>query len=431
MPVRLALFNPSTYPRRGNVTVDWETIRGRVPIKPEELVIRDDAGRRLPCQLDPGPFDLDPANPKTLSFTLAGELRSVGRDDYDPAYPAAHVTLDRLHPGDPEVPAMVRTEASDVWDGDRVRGVKLRNGLLEVWILIVPAPYLAAENWFSGAATSVVVANQKGSREALDSYPHYHHANEKRVLQVDRLWLPCPAWGPASRCEVSLFNRPYDVVSRSDGPVRATVTLKSSPFEYSYSSRSSNREEKLTCRLFRVLSLYAGAEHVMDELFVRGSPDGNQLEDPANALTFAARYFSYMRVAGGLRVSRFADVPDWFAITSRSLAPERILHCYGFATDAHTGPVEHPSPRYPLSGEAGNTLHWSLRPCKTARCLHLFTFYDAEGWPWPPEVPDISAAMAAMEDLAVAAQRESESRAGRAWYEHVYKPLRAQLADNA
>jgi hypothetical protein len=96
MPVRLALFNPSQYPRRGHVTVDWETIRDRVPIKPEELVIRDDAGRRLPCQLDPDPFDPDPANPKTLSFTLADELRSVGRDDYDPAYPAAHVTLDRL-----------------------------------------------------------------------------------------------------------------------------------------------------------------------------------------------------------------------------------------------------------------------------------------------------------------------------------------------
>lgn len=33
---------------------------------------------------------------------------------YDPAYPAAHVTLDRLHPGDPELPAIVRTEASDL-----------------------------------------------------------------------------------------------------------------------------------------------------------------------------------------------------------------------------------------------------------------------------------------------------------------------------
>jgi hypothetical protein len=423
MPVKLALFNPSPYARRGHVTVDWAQIRDKVPIEPEELVIRDDAGRRLPCQVDP--------DPATLSFTLAGELRSVGRDDYDPAYPAAHVTLDRLHPGDPEVPATPRPEASGVSDANgQLIGVKLGNGLLDVWILTVPAPYIAAESWFSGAAASVVVATRKGNREVLDSFDHLHHAKEKRALQVDRLWLPCPAWSASSRCEISLFDRSYQQISRSDGPVRATVTLASSPFEYSYSSRGSKREEKLTCRLFRVLSLYAGAEHVMDELFVRGSPDGNQLDDPDNALTFAARYFSYMRIPGGLKVSRFADVPDWFAITSRRLAPEKRLHCYGFATDAHTGPVEHPSFRYPLAEEAANTLHWSLRPTKAARSLHLFTFYDAEEWQFP-EVSDIFAAMAAMEELAVAAQRESESRAGKAWYEYVYKRLRATWAENA
>jgi hypothetical protein len=417
MLAKLRLFNPSPYARAGHVTIDWQEICDHPPTNPELLVVRDQAERRLPCQYDP----VFPGRAK-LSFTLADALPVVGADGYDYACPVASATVESGTAGEWQEPATPRPEAFKVDKEGKLHGVKLRNGLVEIYVNLTAAPWEPQRCWFSGAATSIVLTRGQKHHELLDTNP-WEHAAEKRILHLDRLWLPCPAWSWGDRHHISLFDSPYEVFAVSGGPVRGSVTLASNPFDYPYTELGRKEVQKLTCRLFRVLSLYREANHVIEELFVRGSRDGDPAGKEAVDLTFAAHYFSYLRMNGGLRISRFKGIPDWFAITSGRLAVAQKFHCYGFATDVHTGHVTHPSPNYPRGDEAENTVSWELLPAKSAKCLHLFSFCHVEDWPWPEE-GDFFASEAA---LAKKARREGESRAGRAWYEHIYKPLKATL----
>jgi hypothetical protein len=420
MSFELRLYNPSDYWRTGHLTIDWEVLAEKTRLDPGKLVVLDSAKNILLHQIDP----VFPGKAK-LSFTLAEQLLPAGRDDYAYDSPSSCATLKTGKPGaqrdsgEPR-PQVIEGEKDEV---GRLKGVKLRNEILDVWINLVPAPWGDERSWFAGAVTSVVMKNGPCSHEALDAFDWLYHDPEKRILQVDRLRLPCAAWDSGDFQEVAVFDQPYELIAQSAGPVRATVTLASTPFYYIYTSLGNPTRQKLICRLFRVLSLYAGTDQIQEELFVRGSPDGDLTGKQAVDLTFVASYFSYLRMQGGLRISRFKTIPDWFAVTSGHLAIAQKFHGYGFATDVHASPVEYPLAGYPVPDAAENAFSWSLYPCKAAKCLHRFTFWHPEDWRWSDGVHFWDDE----EGLAEVAQHEMESRVGKAWYDSLYKPLYAAL----
>ncbi len=416
MPFELRVYNPSDYWRTGHVTVEWEPIRKKTGIDPRSLVLRDQSGNFLPHQIDP--IDPDRQELAGLSFTLATPL-PPGRDDYDAHHPADRLILES---GDP---SMQRAAGPDVvlgreGPGGRFEGLKLLNDRIAVWINLVPAPWGNGRNWFAGSATTVELGKKDERKEVLDAHTWLFHDPEKRAMQLDRLRLSCPAWDPTTCQEFTLFDRPYSLVHHCRGPVRATVTLASDPFDYLFTDLRSKAPSKLVCRLFRVLSLYAGADYVVEELYVRGGPDGRGSREAVD-LSFTAHYFSYLRMRGGLRISRFEHIPDWFAVTSGKLAVEQKFHGYGFATDVHASPVASPSPGFPTSEGSENTFSWESFPCRRAKCLHLFMFAFPGEWPEGRDFWEVE------QEKARIAQRECESRTGRAWYEVIYKPLIARI----
>jgi hypothetical protein len=174
----------------------------------------------------------------------------------------------------------------------------------------------------------------------------------------------------------------------------------------------------LSCRLYRVISLYRDADYLIEDLFVKGFPGKDADPDNYINLEFTAHYFSYMRFLK-IHVSRFENVPDWFA----ALHPQRRFNGYGFATDVHTRAVVTPHPYFPDPQRKPYTISWQLFPCRAARCLHLFArFHPNDEVLLPGE-----SLFAAEQRKNQEAIRYFEDQTGRAWYEHIYKPLTARL----
>lgn len=398
----LNIFNPSPYERGGHVTIPWAPIASACDIEPEDLVIRDGENDVL-AQID----RIDPEDPgrDELSFLVERRL-DPGFEDYRRERPSARYALERgersgEHRSDP-----------DLIEGKG--GIKLRNSRLDVWFNLGAAPSeLPESRWYGGAATSIVLDGV----EMLDAFHWFSNESEKRALQIDWVELPCPAWDARPAERFSLFNQDYEVVAEGIGPVRSFFTLRSAPFDYEYIEKPGGGSRRYVCRLYRALSLYSGADYLVEDLFVKGEPEEGIDKSPVE-LTFRAGYFCYLRWSGGLVVSRFEHIPDWFGVSSRTCDFLR----YGFATDVHASPVTSPVPGYPSHENARNTLSWSLRWSKRARCVHSFgrRYEDFSG--------ALTGGILSFEqERAQEAIRECESNAGVRWYELIYKPLFAAV----
>lgn len=390
MSFRLPVFNPSHYERQGYVAVPWQLIHEQIKIAPEELAVRDSSGFQLPAQVD----RIDPDDPSRDSLVFSC-VRAIPPGPEDYSAPSAFVSIDQDEP--------------ELWQGEtwlqvdhgpdgRETGVKLVNNQLTVWLCLAPAPGNDKKNWYAGSATSVVSLHR--DKEVLDPFVAERawtgHDPEKRCMQVDQLQLPCPAWETMPCRQVTLFNKPYRLVAQSSGPVRASVTIASEPFDYSFRHLGTQKEHELVCQLYRVLSLYAGADFVIEELFVKGTPDETTTQKKAVNLVFAARFFTYMDLGPYPQIYQFPHIRDWFAVGS--------LQCpypgYGFATNVHASPVVNPHPDFPDVSTAHRSFSWQLLPGNFARCLHLF---KRDG------------------------KADFDSQIGRRWYEFIYKPLAAGL----
>ena len=226
-------------------------------------------------------------------------------------------------------------------------------------------------------------------------------------MQVDLLHImSLSAWSSESCLEEKLGDKPYELISCSAGPVRASACVASHPFKYSYVDPLRREERTLTCRLHRVLSLYRGADFVVDELSVRGTHDGHE-DAGAVELHFNARYLMHMDFGYGVNPNPYTGaesspqnyfrIPDWFAL-SCGWAP---YQSYGFATSAHAGSVANPHPGFPDGDNNLKTFSFSLGRASQATCVHLFARCNEES---------------------------IEHRAGLAWYEHVFRPLKVEIA---
>jgi hypothetical protein len=270
--------------------------------------------------------------------------------------------------------------------------VELSSGVLTVSLSLAPCQDDTNHDWFAGSAQSV----RLGAIEMLDVWRSLlgfiAHDPEKRCMQIDRLLLSRPPWAGLPDHEVYLHKTPYQLVSFCSGPVREACTIMSAPFEYVYCDPFERSRETLVCNFFRSVSLYRGSDCVIEELWLKGTAAAGNGQ--STNLSFSARYFANMDLGYGPVVYRFETVPDWFAIGY----PGGDVHPgYGFATDVHARRLRYPHPGYPNAQDAYRTFSWELHPCKRARCLHLFYLNGA--------VP-------------------VEHRAGHAWYEEIYKPLR-------
>lgn len=382
----LTVSNPSDYWRLGHVTLPWQALEQEFNIPPEEMILRDlryPSDDPLTIQIDD--FDRKDPSRKTLSFFL-NRVIPPGTEDYSTA--STFIRAERGSPNAKEIdqPCLVVVPGAD----GRERGVKLVNNRLAIWLNLVPAPEDDQRNWYAGSATSVLL----DGKEILDSFREIlwlEHDPEKRCMQIDLLQLPGLDGDPSFGQSVCLFNQPWRLMFQNSGPVRAVVTIASSPFDYG----------ERVCQLYRTISLYTGADYVIEELFIKGSSrigqETNQGSQETKNLEFKARYFAHMDMGLDAKIHRFF-VPDWFAVGS-DWPPHPG---YGFATDVHAGPVaSFYSDQYlPDPPDKSKRFCWELLPGNSAKCLHLFMRGQKGGF---------------------------DSRIGKAWYEHIYKPLKSEI----
>lgn len=379
MSLRLAVFNPSNYWRGGHVTLPWQPIQKQTGIPPEKVVVRDEMGIRLPCQVDR--IDPNDSSCDTLTFSLMRDI-GPGPDNY--SYPSALVTVEQ---GDPIIigPPELRMET---YPG--TRGIKLFNKRLEVWFNLLPGLDGDFINpWYSGSASMVLLDN----REVLDAtcvdscgMDHWmNHDRDKRTMQVDHIQLMRPGWEATPDQQVAMYNTRYEIVSQSVGQVRATFTIKSLPFSYQFVDPATHKQQNITCNLYRVVHLYAGGQYMMEDMYVKGTLDGASKPETLS-LHFAPRYLAHLALGHCMQVFRFAHAPSWWAVGSQWWPHPG----YGFATDQYVTAFLRQSERHFL---------WQLNPCQSFRSLHIF-----------------------MRD-----QRWVDSWTGDYWYRFIYKPLRAEI----
>lgn len=386
----LTVFNPSNYWRSGICSIPWQAIAQQFQIPPEELVLsdlRDLTHQPLNTQID----RIDPEDPSrdTLVFQLS---RPIPPGTEDNVLASTFIRLDKGKPIPPEIgePYLELVYGSD----GRERGVRFVNNRLIIWFNFIPAPEDNERNWFSGSASSVQLDHQ----EMLDPFraaagEWLGQDPEKRCMQVSKLQLPGLSYPKSPYYQVSLFNHSYRLVSQSSGPVRATITIASEPFDYMGTDPVTGHNRHLVCELYRVISLYAGADYLIEESFVKGKPKA--AEDRVEGaeivnLDFGLQYFAHMNLGQTQDIEQVFPVPDWFAVGSTA----EPYAAYGLATNLHIESVTHP--------HEGNKscFSWQLLPGKSAKCLHLFM----RGQP-----------------------QEFDTRVGHSWYELIYRPLKAEI----
>lgn len=379
---RLVLRNPSASPRSGHVDTPWQPIFEEARISPDELIIRDENGRSLKAQVDVN----NPQDPSsaTLAFLLAHDI-PPGREDYSQI--SEVLTLERGLPNQelgPQVEVI----------GDQ--GFKLVNRRLEIWINLLPSPWRDSRCWYAGSASTVLLDNL----EMLDAFrgvlSWLGHDEEKRCMQIDRIQLPHSAWDPNPIQTEELYTKSYELISHSQGPVRACATMASPPFSYTSKSPTGKVEQDLECRFFRTLSLYEDADYVLEDLSIlcTRKSDGSRWE-----LSFSARFFSYMDMGLLPTTVHFNHIPDWLYLACNC----EPFQAYGFATDVHAYKLFNPHPDFPSSKYQHKTFSWETGMSRRSRCLHLFRRCNAT---------------------------QMSDATGTAWYRFIYKPLKAELADD-
>lgn len=392
MTLHLNVFNPSDYPRGGFVTTDWQPVFERARIPPERVAVFDQQGRQLDTQV----HRADPDDPSrdTLVFWLGEQLRPGYENHQEPSAVFAVGERER----EVSRPELACNPEGPV--GGEYR-VTLSNGLLSLRFELTPSPWGDWRDWYAGSATTVLLEQEAPGpyiwvKDMLDAFNAVSdHDPEKRCMQVDRVRLSLPASEPEAEADFSLIDRPYTLLSCSPGPVRASVCVASAPFEYRYRDPRGGEARALPCRLRRVVSLYRGANFVVDELSVVAA-GGGAGRAPAG-LFFRARYFMQMDLGLVASPSRHCRIWDWFGISS----DWEPLTAFGFATDAHCGQVVQAPADYPHPEKNHKAFSWELERADRALCVHLFSRCDGRG---------------------------IEARAGSAWYEYVYRPLWVTLA---
>jgi hypothetical protein len=409
MPHTLQIYNPLPYPRGGYVTIPWQPIAKETGYSPNELKLYQDIGTPLYYQVD----QIDPADPSrdTLSFFLSKSI-DPGPENYS------------KHTGTVTIEGVKSREEKRNAPPEQVSNLELSNNQMDLRINLTPESEGGEGFWFAGSARSIRLEKLSvfGSRmEYLDSYSEFSsgHDSEKRGFQLESIQLSHTGSPSSVHQQIYLFNQPYRLVSECKGPVRTCVTIASRPFYY----WPPTDEPPVKCELYRVFSLYEDRDYLFEEIFIDIKSDKNPGKTKDLELYFTACYFTYMRMEVP-QVSWYEYVPDWFSITDCA-----SLLGYGYATDVHVGSIARPHSPFHEDALKENTFSWKLHPCKAANCLHLFSAFQKDclssfqaQHSFHDQLSD------PLKQMAKHAIGCFESRAGKAWYEFIYKPLQARMA---
>ncbi len=386
----LSVINPLSHSRKGHAVTEWQPIDEATQISKDWLLVQDEAGNPVPAQVDL----IDPEDPSsaTLVFSLNREM-SPSLSDGSPSQ--TFVTVEkgkqlRSAPDESNASDEPRCEFLE-----QERRVKLISNRMEVWLELNPAPWDPEKDWYAGSVSSVWL----DKLEMLDAYKDAIRITdyERRCMLINRLQIQ-PRDRKAELYEQpELIKEPYELVSRSSGPVRASVTILSQPVHCGFWELPDQKEFPVKCRLRRVISLYRDANYIFEELKIIPVSDKRIDDKDIESIRFTIRYFSYIDF--GSETYRTDNKIKWFTVGTTW--PPR--QGYGFASDSRAGKkVKYPHPNYPKKGDEENTFSWDLTTSHSAKCLHLFRRGD----------PD---------DL----QAEIE----KAWIEQIRKPLIVKIPE--
>jgi hypothetical protein len=425
----IKIANPSPYERSDYVEVDLECAGVPPRLDGESLrLLRkwpSGATEEVAFQID-YPFGRDVGYRVLTLFS-----RDTPSGDVDYRTHSAEFLLQEEHHADfsdrvdPRLLKVVHYPSPGVehelWVPDkRYIGVKLINGGyarnpsdlvsdgLQAYFSLVPRPEVASPLNYAGAATSMLHHRAWRGGEAEELCPMAFgarpHSPEKRWGQLTHIDIAPLPWEQRPYQLESLLGQgneepEYTLAWSNTGPLRATVTLKSSPIRVCFSGRPFYPwETELTCHLYRVLSMYSRQELYTERLILRPVEQPPLHSDRAPglgsnriSLPFRAYFTSHIDLAAAVRprLARIEDIPDYFCVW-RDFAEEH--RGYAFASEMHIRGLR----------VTESAINWRLDRGHEHRCIHLFLFH---GYPEGPFDPF--------------------KETGHAWYEWIYKPLLA------
>ena len=292
--VKLWIRNGAPYSRGGIVQVPWSVVAEAIPglSVDDELEIAF-GGSVVPAQVDVIQKTSD-------SAVVVFALPSVGAGDEHYHSKQSAVIRRRTQPSPGR-----RASA-----GEREGGVYFNNDELDVWFSL--SERHGGSNQRGGAATTV----QVNRFEVLDAgaaskHPFAGHDARKCAMQIDSIRMWRPPWDEyePSYCDFSLAGQPWTLVASGGGAVRGWATLASPPFDFSFRDLTAPARCSYNCRLYRTISLFAGADYLIEDVAVRGAPVG--FEGPRD-LAFAPHYFMWSHFGLEAKITHYADIPDWF-----------------------------------------------------------------------------------------------------------------------
>jgi hypothetical protein len=374
MTIRIGVRNPSGHARGGLVIMPWEPVARACGLSPDEVTVLQ-GGEPLRTQVDL----IDPADPSRAELVFAlREPVCDGTDDYSKI--CGTFTVER------RAQSLLGPRADELPSGVKLRS---RDEHYKVWIN-TSVDRQGHGTWFAGAITSAELQYSGRVIDLLDapaSFAQHRHFKNKRI-QVDRIRLYRSAHDayPTPWSDVFVFNQPWTTVSVSHGPLRATATIRSTPFEF----RTDDGGKRTTqCAVYRTLTLYDGDSRIFESMCVREVTRSGEDWVPGAWLWFSPRYFALLRIAlaEDVEVWRYPSLPGWFSVAS--VEPPRPA--YGFATDSHAGPLWNPPLDYQDDDEEteDDAFMWELSVTRHARAVHILAFHtsarlhaDAAGSAW-------------------------------------------------
>ncbi len=382
--IRLAVFNPSPYARRGTVSVPWPSITSAPP--PDDIAVTM-KGKPLRAQIERS--DPDDRQRDLLVFAVDDDL-APGDEHYQNR--SAEVVVSEGD-GRQEPP---RQHVEPI-----ATGVKFVNSILDAWLSTVCEGECG--QFFGGAFTSI----QVNKTEFLDANQAYNswvnpqaekahwmdHDPEKRLqLDVVRVWRS--PWGAGKVYQDEpLFRYGHRILAYGNGPVRSWVTVASPPFPYEHIDLDG-RSRVLTCRFCRCISIEGDSDALLENMWLTAESEEGK---GVYYLTFVARYFMYIDMGLRADVVHHPMIPDWFSVSAVDFPPQPA---YAFSTDVHAANIYNPPPTFAQPGRYHRGFAWSLGPGRQVTAIHIFKLWQGRD---------------SMADVA-----------GKAWYSTIYKPLQAR-----
>jgi|GEM_PF-3978437 len=385
--------NPTNFPRHGFVSIPWLPLT-KNEISPESHVRVEYNGRPLArVQIDKIRIASDPKNDDASFWELCVFVDYMERGGYvegNPIFldvlfsepgappPASMPASTPVPPPPKKLPCVTVTSDGVELEGERIFAY-----------LRLPAGIPPDDNYQGGAFTSI----RLNHREILDAFkaeehPWLEHDPEKR-LQLDRVLLPNDPLSEKPLTIVKLYDRDWEYVSSGEGPARAWVVVKSPVVEYG----------SFRANLFRVISLYADADYLIEDIFVRTTSENGEPQ-PEGRVCFAPHFFLKMNfdLSPLMTITRVPQIPDWFSIATHRFPNQ----AYGFAANVAAGRIDNPPRDYPRPNKH-SSFGWECGfTADRVRCMHLFArrippnyAADETGRKWfdliykPPEVSEV------------------------------------------